>query len=203
MGKVAAEEAAPPANDEAALIRLAQRDRAAFGTLYDHTVEAVYAYAYRRLGDHHLAQDVTAETYRRALEMLPRYEERGRPMLAWLYTIAGRVAHERGRAAAGASLDAQPALREQLGADDPPAIEGIIQHEERTALWHLVARLAPQHQRILVLRYAHEKEYTEIAPLLGKTPAAAKQLAYRALTALRAAALASGVWEERRHGHDD
>jgi RNA polymerase sigma-70 factor, ECF subfamily len=201
MGDVATEWAAPPANDEAELIRHAQRDRAAFGALYDRTVDAVYAYAYRHQGDHHQAQDVTAETYRRALEMLGRYEQRGRPFLAWLFSIAARVAHERTRATKGSSLEAQPNLLAQLDADDPPALDGIIQHEEHAALWELVATLTPQHQRILILRYAQEKEYTEIAPMLGKTPAAAKQLAYRALGALRAAALASGMWDERRHRH--
>jgi len=199
MGDVATEWAAPPANDEAALVHQAQRDRAAFGALYDRTVDAVYAYAYRHMGDHHLAQDVTAETYRRALELLPRYEERGRPFLAWLLSIAARVGHERGRAAAGASLDAQPALLAQLSTTDAPALDGVIQHEERAALWQLVATLTPQHQRILILRYSQELDYPAIAPLLGKTPAAAKQLAYRALQALRAAALASGMWDERRH----
>ncbi len=199
MGDVATTPTAPPANDEADLVRRAQRDRAAFGALYDRTVDAVYAYAYRHMGDHHLAQDVTAETYRRALELLGRYEERGRPFLAWLLSIAARVGHERQRARAGASLDAQPALLDQLITTDPPALDGVIQHEERTALWQLVATLTPQHQRILILRYAQEMDYPAIAPLLGKTPAATKQLAYRALQALRAAALASGIWDERRH----
>jgi len=198
MSDAATESVAPSAHDEADLIYHAQRDRAAFGELYDRTVDAVYAYAYRHMGDHHLAQDVTAETYRRALERLPRYQERGRPFLAWLLSIAARVGYERRRATKGTSLEAHPALLAQLVTGDAPALDGMIQMEERTALWQLVATLTPTHQRILILRYAQELDYTAIAPLLGKTPAAAKQLAYRALQALRAATLASGIWDERR-----
>nr|MBA3826782.1 hypothetical protein [Ktedonobacterales bacterium] len=135
MGDVATHEAAPPISDEANLVRRAQRDRAAFGVLYDRTVGAVYAYAYRHMSDHHLAQDVTAETYRRALELLPRYEERGRPFLAWLLSIAARVGHERQRATPGASLEAQPALLAQLVTAESPALDGVIQHEEQAVLW--------------------------------------------------------------------
>ena len=202
MHDVATESATMALDDEAELVQVAQRDRAMFGELYDRTVEQVYGYAYHHLGDHQVAQDVTAETYRRALEMLPRYEARGRPFVAWLFAIARRVAQERRRVRSGVSLEAQDELAASLTADDMPALDGMIQREERAALWQLVEALTPDHQRILVLRYARNLEYPVIAPLLGKTPAAAKQLAYRALKALRVAALASGIWEERRQHHD-
>ncbi|SRR5579883_3505330 len=200
--KLALDLADDPLAEEAALVHLARTDRAAFGELYDRYVDAIYRYAFQRTSDHHAAQDVTAETFRRALEGLPRYRWQGRPFGAWLTRITANVLHERRRAQPGE--EAFSALPEDgsPGDDTPAALETIVADEERAELWQLLARLSLDHQRVLVLRYARNLDYVEIAAQMGKTPAACKQLAYRALKALRAAVLASDMWRERGPHHD-
>src|SRR5690242_17317001 len=74
--------------DEAALIASARTSPDAFARLYDTTVGEVYRFALSLTGEHARAEDVTAETYRRALSRLDRYEDRGKPFCAWLFTIA-------------------------------------------------------------------------------------------------------------------
>jgi len=192
-----------PLAEEAALVQHAQHDRAAFGDLYDRYVAAIYRYAHRHTSDHHAAQDVTAETFRRALEALPRFHWQGRPFGAWLTRIAANVLRERRRSH---PLVEESAVLPEDGTpvdDTPPALEAIIAGEERAVLWQLVAGMSLDHQRVLVLRYARNLDYVEIGTMLGKTPAASKQLAYRALKALRTAALASDMWREREPHHDE
>ncbi len=184
------------AADEAELVRQAQADRAAFGALYDRAIEAVYRCALRQTGDHAAAQDVTAEAFRRALEALPRYRWQGTPFAAWVVRIAVNVVRERRRQHDAQDLAALPEGREPAD-DAPAALDGLIAQEERAALWQIVATLPLDYQRVLVLRYARDCDYAAIAQQMGKTPAAAKQIAYRALKALRAAATASGEWRER------
>lgn len=187
--------------EEAELVRLAQVDRAAFGALYDRYVDALYRFAWQRTGEHGAAQDVVAETFRRALEGLPRYRWQGRPFGAWLVRIAVNVLRERRRHDA-ADLPAPLPDDADPPDDAPAALDGIIEQEERSELWRLVGTLSLDHQRVLTWRYAHNLDYDTIARTLGKTPAAAKQLAYRALNALRVAARASGMWAEREQHHD-
>ena len=184
---------------EAEQVRCAQQDRAAFGVLYDRYIDAVYRFAYQHTGEHAAAQDVTAETFRRALEGLARYEWQGKPFGAWLLRIAHFVLLERARTQQHLP-DGYDALAEDVHADDTPAVvDDLIAREERAILWELVSTLPVAQQRILVWRYAREWDYATIAAQLGRTPAAAKQLAYRALQAVRKQVIASGMWSEREH----
>ena len=74
-------------SDEA-LVARAKRDRQAFSGLYDRYVEQVYHFAYRRVKDHAVAEEITARVFHRALEQLPRFEWRGIPFGAWLIRIS-------------------------------------------------------------------------------------------------------------------
>jgi len=54
--------------DEAALLRAAADDRAAFARFYRHHVHGVIAFFHRRTGDAEAAADLNAETFAAALE---------------------------------------------------------------------------------------------------------------------------------------
>ncbi|MEP6631582.1 MAG: sigma factor, partial [Lapillicoccus sp.] len=54
-----------------ALVELAQGgDAAAFGQLYERSVETVYRYLYVRTGDRQVSEDLTSETFVRALRTI-------------------------------------------------------------------------------------------------------------------------------------
>src|ERR1700716_4763799 len=76
---------------ERLLIEAAQRDRAAFAPLYERYVDQIFAYAYSLTHNRELAEDVTAATFARAMEELPRFEWRGVPYSAWLYRVAANL----------------------------------------------------------------------------------------------------------------
>lgn len=187
------------AREETALIQRAQRDRGDFGALYDRYVEPVYRYVYRRVGAHPEAQDLTAETFRRALEALPRYERTDRPFAAWLFGIAANVLREQARRRVKASGQRPLADDEDPPSDDPPALDELVRQEEAGALWRLVEGLPETMARALTLRYAWNLDYDEIARHMRRSPAASKQLTYRALNELRRRAVALGMWDERDH----
>ena len=87
--------AASSATDEAegsrliALVELARNgDSEAFGQLYDHYHASVYRFLYYRLGSVPLAEDLTAETFFRALRSMSSFRWQGKDFGAWLMTIA-------------------------------------------------------------------------------------------------------------------
>jgi len=87
-------EAAPSPDgvDVWALVRQAQEgDAEAFGRLYDHFVTMVYRYVYHRVGDRATAEDVTSETFVRALRRIDSLSFQGRDVGAWLVTIARNI----------------------------------------------------------------------------------------------------------------
>ena len=87
--------AASSASDEAegsrliALVELARNgDAEAFGMLYDHYQASVYRFLYYRVGSVALAEDLTSETFFRALRSMSSFRWQGKDFGAWLMTIA-------------------------------------------------------------------------------------------------------------------
>src|SRR5574341_2127322 len=85
---------------ERRLIEASQRQPQRFAELYERYFDRVYAFALTRTGDRASAEDVTAETFRRAFENLPRFQWRGVPFSAWLFRIAANAAGDHFKRAA-------------------------------------------------------------------------------------------------------
>ena len=184
-------QAAMPAGEtdlawEAALVGRARSDPDAFARLYDLYVERVYRYAFRRLGAHEDAEDLTAQTFHRALERLDRYEWRGLPFGAWLFRIAHNLVVDRRRAgAAPLSLDGlgQDGFEPAATGEAPDA--GLLAQEEAAAAWAAVAALPPLQRRAVTLRFGRDLSHAEVGAIIGRSEAATKQLVYRAMKTLR------------------
>ncbi|MGH3744552.1 MAG: sigma-70 family RNA polymerase sigma factor, partial [Mycobacteriales bacterium] len=75
-----------------AVIRLVARaqagDAEAFGEIYDRYVDLIYRYIYYRVGSKQLAEDLTSETFLRALRRIGSFTWQGRDVGAWFVTIA-------------------------------------------------------------------------------------------------------------------
>lgn len=176
-----------PSNEtsiEGEVIRRAQAgDPEAVGWLYDRYYLPVYRYFRIRLEDQDLAEDLTAEVFVRMLEHLPRYRSRGRPFLAWLYTIARNLLMDyyraRPRSIATPLEDPERA----------PSVEEDIERIEAQAQWDCIRRamqkLTPDQQDVLFHRFLEGRSVEETARLMGKLPNAIKALQHRALAALR------------------
>ena len=77
------------------LVRAAQEgDTAAFGVLYDRYVDVVFRYVLFRVGDRNLAEDVTSETFLRALRSIGSVSYQGRDVGAWFVTIARNIVYD-------------------------------------------------------------------------------------------------------------
>ena len=169
---------------EAALVLAAQSDPSRFSELYRLHVAAVHALAWSHLGDRAAAEDVTAETFRRALRALPRFEARGIPFRAWLWRICINLSNDELRRRQRASR-----FSETMPVAEPPADIGTddIANVETRALVHgLVDRLPTDYRAVITLRFGDDLSIADVALRLGRSPDAVKQLQRRALAALRA-----------------
>lgn len=71
------------------LIRRAKKgDTTAFTEIYDCYQPAVFRYIRYRIQNSQDVDDLTSEVFTRLVERIDRFTYRGRPLLAWLYTIA-------------------------------------------------------------------------------------------------------------------
>src|SRR5687767_9357218 len=79
--------------EERILIRRAtDRDADAFATIYLRYYTPVLQKVTYLVNSRHEAEDIASETFLRAWNAIDRFEDRDVPILAWLLTIAQRVA---------------------------------------------------------------------------------------------------------------
>ena len=122
---------------------------------------------------------MTAATFAKGLEELPRFEWRGVPYSSWLYRVASNlVARQRRRPA---WIELAPGL-----ASDEPSPLDEVEKSDRVAEVRAAVRSIPDDQRQAVaLRFAGEMHNREIAEIMGRSEGAVKLLTFRALTTLR------------------
>jgi RNA polymerase sigma-70 factor, ECF subfamily len=170
---------------EQGLVQRAVGDGDAFAALYDLYVTRVYRYAYRRLGNHADAEDLTAQTFHRALEALPRYEARGLPFGAWLFRIAHNLLIDRRRAGPSPlSLDVLLQDSDLNGHEPAPELAAELRDQTDTA-WAAVAGLPALQQRAVALRFGQGLSHAEVGVRIGRSETATKQIIYRAIKTLR------------------
>lgn len=177
--------------DERQLVEAAQSDPARFGDLYEHSFAVVYAYISRRVRDRSETEDLTAEVFRRALTSLPRFKWTGAPFAAWLFRIASNLIADRSKrkakegSATGIEAESEMAGNPKL-TKQTQQVE-LEECERRARLFKLVAGLAEDQRRVVVMRFTEEKSIRDIANEMGRSEGAIKQLQFRALQNLRAA----------------
>lgn len=172
---------------ERALVARACADPDAFAGLYDRYVGRVYSYAFRRLRTHEDAEDVTAQTFSRALEHMQSYEWRDLPFGAWLFRIAHNLVVDRRRGGAGPlSLTRLEADGLELAAAGEEAPDAVVEmKDEVDAAWALVATLPPLQRRAVSLRFGRDLSHAEVGAIIGRSEPATKQLIYRAMKSIR------------------
>jgi RNA polymerase sigma-70 factor (ECF subfamily) len=121
----------------------------------------VYGLCYRMLGCRHDAEDVTQESFIRALKSLAHYDRR-REFLPWLLAIAGNRC--RTLLARRKRRPVEAALPENV-ADNSPDWQSArnLAEEVRLAL----AELRPEYRQAFLLFHQHELSYSEIAQTMG------------------------------------
>lgn len=142
-------------------------------------MDRIFAYAYTLTKDRELAEDVTAATFAKGLEELPRFEWRGVPYSAWLYRVASNLVARNRKAPTWVELTPEVA-----GDSESPS-ELIEELERAEAVREAVGALPPDQRQAVILRFTAELHNREIAEIMGRSEGAVKLLVFRGLTTLR------------------
>lgn len=179
------------------LARARALDQEALSLLYTQYLSTVYWYVLGRMGDMHLAEDVTSETF---LAMVDSIEQaRAGDELAfeaWLLGIArNKVADHYRRQAA------RPETQPMAGPwEEPAALAesgdplGVVVARERWAdVVAALRRLTEEQRTVLLYRCVLGYETEEVAQLMDRQPGAIRALQFRALASLTRLLAASGT----------
>ncbi len=183
-------EHAPAEGDAAVTLALVQRAQAgeadAFGELYDRYVSLVYRYIYYRVGTAQLAEDLTSETFLRALRRISSFTWQGRDVGAWFVTIARNLIadhYKSGRYRLEMTTDdVAESGSAQLVTEGPE--NAVLEGMQNKVLLEAVKQLNAEQQECIVLRFLQGLSVAETAEAMGKNDGAIKALQYRAIRSL-------------------
>ncbi len=176
-------------DDEAELVERAKTQPEAFGQLYDRYYSIVLNYVYRRTFNVALAEELTSNTFFKALRALGGYKNREK-LAAWLYRIAGNEIRLNWRARRR-RREGEARWRNELGrvrfaAAGAITAEEIEEQARQFAQLHeALGRLPERYQATFALRYFESLSCEEVAEVLGTKVGTVKSLINRGLKRLR------------------
>jgi RNA polymerase sigma-70 factor (ECF subfamily) len=162
-----------------ALVELARGgDTEAFGLLYDHYHPSVYRFLVHRTRSQSLAEDLTSETFFRALRGMANFRWQGKDFGAWLMTIARNLCTDHFKAGR---------TRLELTTEDMSPHDDATEGPENSVLASLtnevllqaLADLPPEQKDCLIMRFLQGMSIAETAQALGRSDGAIKQLQLR------------------------
>jgi RNA polymerase sigma factor (sigma-70 family) len=174
-----------------ALVRRAQAGgedgRAAFAELFARNVDSIYRFIVVRVRAKQVAEDLTQETFVRALGRINAFTWQGHDIGAWLVTIARNLiadhfksARVRLEVSTGDLVDID---RDERTAEGRPEAQ-VVEHQTNLDLLGAVNRLSASQRECIVLRFLRGLSVVETAHAMGKNYNAIKALQYRAVRSL-------------------
>ena len=177
-------------NDDVQLIqRVLEGDDTAFSTLVKKYQRSVHALAWRKIGDFHIAEDITQDTFLKAYQRLSTLKEPQR-FASWLYVITANQCKAWLR---------KRNLRTQLLEDTNSAQfekatysgyiieenERVTEETQREVVKKLLAKLQESDRTVITLHYLGGMTYEEISNFLGVSEATIRNRLYRARRRLK------------------
>ena len=153
---------------EVLVARAARGDAEALGALYDRYVDSTFRYAWYRLGDQHVAEDVISSAWQTAAQQIRSYSWPPTSFGAWLISLVRSELLARGGSATFAIVvphtDVEP---------------------EHLAVFAAIGRLPGELSECLALRFLHGLSATDTARVLALPAAAEASREAAGLAALR------------------
>lgn len=147
--------------------------------VYEKYHRELYLYIYSLSRNHHIAEDLTQETFLKALLSLP--EEHGN-IRAWLYMVVRNLFFNyREKASRNVSLEEEMKRSDE----EKDLLANMIENERKLQLYQALKKLDMKKREILLLQYFGDLSQKEIAAVLHITPENVRVLAYRAKKELK------------------
>ncbi len=172
---------------EAILIERAQMNPEEFEPLYEKYYERIYLYLLRRCANTTLAEDLTGDTFFKAIHSLPRFKQQNVPFLAWLFRIAHNQMISHYRKVKVRDVFRIKKQRENKSYTDPRIhmLRKTELDQTGTSLAKIIQQLKPIDQLLISLRFIEDLSMNETADAAGMTTGSARTRLHRALKKLK------------------
>lgn len=168
------------------LDRARDLDKHALGLLYERYLAVVYRFVYLRVGDTHVAEDLTSDVFFSVVAHIQQLHAADElPFAAWILRIARNVVlthYRTKRAQPPTEPVSHLALATSAEAGDP--LDIITAREDWSAVVAALNALTEDQRNVVLYRCLLGYSAAEVGRLLEKRPGAIRALQFRALTSL-------------------
>lgn len=145
-----------------------------FEQMFTRYFSTVYRFALRLTRDEHQAEEITQQTFFKALKKIDSFEGRSAPA-TWLCSIAKNEYLNGLRR----REDAYPPDSRAFGASAGDAAQSVEREDQRMQIHRRLHELEEPYREVFMLRVFGELKYDQIASLFGKSVSWARVTFYR------------------------
>lgn len=162
-------------------------DKQIIQQLYEKYGSKIQLYLYALCNDFAAAEDLTQETFLKAMLALPKDHNN---IGAWLYTVARRLCLNRMKREKreSPSQDVEHSLDasgSKIKETETEGLSAVLAKERSSLLYQGISSLDQSKREVLVMQYFSGLSIREIAQITGKTEANVKVLSHRGKRELR------------------
>ena len=177
-------------NEDAQLVhRFLSGDENAFTLLVKKHQKSIHALVWRKVGDFHIAEELTQDTFLKAYQKLATLKN-PKQFAGWLYVIADRlcIAWHRKQKPPMKSLETTSGEEIEESSyrhyEDEQRTEASVEHRRRR-IKNLLEKLPESERTVVTLHYLGEMTYKAISEFLGVSPNTVKSRLQRARNRLK------------------
>tara|TARA_B100000401_G_scaffold294013_1_gene201444 strand:+ start:2537 stop:3091 length:555 start_codon:yes stop_codon:yes gene_type:complete len=162
---------------EEKLVLIAKQERKNFKYLYNLYYERIFLFLLRRSENENIAQDLTQQTFIKAMINIEKFEFKGFPFSSWLYRIGLNelnLYYRNSKKKRAISIDSSefPELAEELPMESNPSLT----NENLIKAFNF---LTEAEVTLVEMKYFEKRSHQEISEILGITVANAKVKLHR------------------------
>jgi RNA polymerase sigma-70 factor (ECF subfamily) len=180
-------DSSPPGGEESGpwvLVRAAQAgDMRAFSELFERYYDVVFRYVLFRMNDRTLAEDITQETFLRALRRISSVTYQGRDIGAWFVTIARNLIFDHVKSSRY-RLESTTSDIIELSPTTHGPEQQVLDLATNEEVLRCVRKLNADQQECISLRFLQGLSVAETAKIMDRNEGAVKALQHRAVRRL-------------------
>lgn len=155
-------------------------DPVAFGELYELYIKKIYRYIFFRVGDSHIAEDLTENVFYKALNSIDGFKFKSVPFSSWLFKIANNILKNYYR---HKSVDKKYLSETNKDLQISNIDVQLIFEKEliKQDLINAINRLNREQRQVIIFKFISGLKNREVSKIMKKSLGAVKALQYRAL----------------------
>lgn len=152
-----------------------------FAKLYDAYVEKIYRFIFYKTSHKETAEDLTSDTFVKALENISSFEAKKGTFQAWLFTIARNTVIDYYRSKSNL-VNVEDVWG--LGQSDN-LLRGLAAKEDLRRVREYLSKLSARQREIVFLRVWEDMPYKQIAEIMQETEVNCKMIFSRTIKRMR------------------